>query len=177
MATFPIVQFREYSINQDPSGFTDQNSNGFRGVRSTIAGETLVFSPLDVTFSGGITETHLLLTRATSMGDASGIYDMRFFLSSTSAWTQGTFRFLEFKNRHFIINRVMSEADPDTPTTPPATTNLVNRYGGGFLSGITEDNVSQYIYLGVLARPDVNIGLKGGAGLNQFRYRMLYNFS
>lgn len=174
MATFPSFQFREYTISTDPSGFRNTTGGGFRGIKSTLASETLIFSPLNISPSGGITETHLLLGRVNSFGTASGVYDLRFFLTSSNAFTQGTYRFLEHKNIQFLVNRRMSEADNNTPISIPSTTNWRNTYGGGILSGIAEDDVTEYLYLGLYIREDVPFGTYGPAN---FTYRCLYTFS
>lgn len=174
MATFPTFQFREYTISTDPSGSRNTTGGGFQGVRSTLTGETLVFSPLNVSPTGGITETHLLLGRVSNFGTASGVYNLKFFLTSASSFTQGTYRFLEYKNRHWIVNRRMSEADNNTPTSLPATTNWKNTYGGGVLSGTKEDDVTEYLYLGLYIKEDVPTGTYGPAN---FTYRCAFDFS
>ncbi len=178
MVTLPTFQIREYSIGTDPSGNRNGSGGGFLGLRSTTVGETLRFNPIDITTSGNISEAHIILGRVSAFGDASGVYNLRFFLVSTAAWSGGgTYRFLEFTNRHFQSNKQLFESDVDSLTSVPPTQNWFNTYGGAALSGTKEDDVTQYRWLAVLAGSDVPVGTKGHAGNGGFVYRTLYQFS
>lgn len=178
MPTGPQVEIAEFSIDTDPQYHRqDSSGHGFVKVLNTSAGGTLLFSPLNITVSGGITESHVVLARVTDFGDASGVYNMKFYLSSISAWTTGTYRFLQKISSTFLPNYQVSEADNDTPTSIPGTSNYLPASGQHAMSGIFDDDVGQYIYLGVLAEEDVDIGIHGGAGVGSFRYRLLYDYS
>jgi len=187
MVTFPTVEWVSQDPTIDPSGFRDINSGaaGFLKVVNTSAGGELSFGTLNNTDGTVVSDTACVYARASAMGDASGIFNMRFFLINTSAWGVGTFRFLERKELHFQQGGIsLTAGDNDTPVVVPATTNLLGTIqepqfpnGQPWMSGVLDNDVSQYAYIATLVGNDVPAGTYGGAGAGSFRYRLLYDFS
>src|SRR6185436_4079889 len=183
MVNFPSVEWIQQSLSIDPSGFRHlkQVVNGYIRNIDTSAGGVLDFGNINTTGSGAISDTKLAYARISSMGDASGVYNMRFFLTNTSAFTAGVSRFLERKSLHFIPNLSLNSSADNTPTNVPTNTNFSGtiqtpywQSGQPWMSGILDIDVSQYVYLAIEANVAVPIGTKGGAGAGTFRYRLLY---
>jgi hypothetical protein len=187
MVTFPTVEWVSQDPTIDPSGSRNINSvpAGFLKVVNTAAGGELSFGTINNTDATVISDAKCVYARAASMGDASGIFNMRFFLINTSAWGAGTYRFLERKELHFQQGGVtLTGADADTPTVVPATTNFLGTIqepqfpnGQPWMSGTLDNDVTQYAYLAVSVATNVPAGTYGGAGAGSFRYRLLYDFS
>jgi len=186
MVNFPTVEWIQQNPSIDPSGFRHlkQTAHGYQKNVDTSAGGVLDFGSLNTTGSGGISDTKLVYARVSSLGDASGIYNMRFFLINASSFTGGTFRFLEQKSLHFVPNLILNSAANNTPTNVPTAANFSGtiqtpywQSGQPWMSGILDVDVSQYAYLAIEANANVPVGTKGGAGAGTFRYRLLYDFS
>jgi hypothetical protein len=186
MVDFPDVQWIQQDPSVDPSGSRDLLSPGagFLRVLDTGAGGVLDYGQLNTTGSGAITPTQLAYARINDLGDASGVFNMRLFLVDISAFGQGTFRFLERKELHFVPNLTLNSAANNTPTVVPGLANFSGTItepefplGKPWMSGVLDNDASQYVYLAVEAGVDVPIGTYGGAGAGTFRYRLLYDFS
>lgn len=186
MVNFPDVEWIQQSLAINPSGSRHLKSPGagFIRVLDTSAGGVLDFGQLNTTGSGAITNTKLTYARISDMADASGVFNMRVFLVNTTAWGVGTFRFLERKTIHFVPNLTLNSAAANTPTVIPNSTNLLGtnsapefQQGKPWMSGLLDNDVSQYVYVAVEVGVDVPVGTYGGAGAGTFRYRLLYDFS
>ncbi len=190
MVDFPSVEWIQQDPGVDPSGLRDQLSGaaGFLKIIDTSAGGVLDYGQLNTTGSGAITETILTYARVNDFGDASGVFNMRAFLVNITSWGAGTFRFLEEKHLHFVPDLVLNSAAENTPTVVPNTSNLSGTIiaegspgpwplGQPWMSGILDNDVSQYVHLAVEVGVDVPVGTYGGAGAGSFRYRLLYDFS
>lgn len=179
MATFPTVQFIQFNVDIDPSGVRDISASGIRTLDTTITG-CMDFGNANTTTSGAISDTTMFVFRVSDMGDASGVYNLRFFLENTSAFNTGNFRFLykittDYQGAGFSLGL----ADLDIPITEPTAQNVISTTPTSqpVLSGITDEDVSQYIYLAVFVDSDVPFGTYGGCAAGSFRYRMIYDFS
>jgi len=186
MVVVPTVTWVQQDPSVDPSGSRVDKSGaaGYLKTVSTAAGQALDFGTVNISTSGTISDTLLCYAYATGMGDASGIFNMRVYLNSISDWGAGTYRFLERKELHFQGEISLSLADDDTPTTVPQMANFSGTIvepefpaGKPWISGILDNDASQYLYLAVFADTDVPVGIKGGAGAGSFRYRLIYDFS
>lgn len=186
MVEFPDVEWIQQDPATDPSGSRDAKSGGagFLRVLDTGVGGELNFGQLNTTGSGAITPTQLAYARVNSLNDASGVFNMRMFLANTAAWGLGTFRFLEDKQLHFVPNLTLDSSANNTPVVVPTSANLSGTItepefplGKPWMSGVLDNDVSQYIYLAVEVGVDVPVGTYGGAGQGTFRYRLLYDFS
>lgn len=185
MVQFPNLQFVQNSLSIDPSGSRHLNGAGFIKVLGTGAGEVLDYGQLNTTGSGAITPTKLCYARVTDFADASGIFNMRFFLVNTTAWGAGTYRFLEKKDVTFVPNLTLDSSARNTPTTVPSNTNVSGTvqpewsYGSPWISGTIphDQGVTEYIWLATEVGVNVEIGQKGGAGAGTWRFRLIYDFS
>ncbi len=124
MVDFPAVQFIEQDIATDPSGSRHLLDTGFVRTLGTGAGEVLDFGQVNTTGSGAISTTKLTYARVSDLGDASGVFNMRFFLTNTTAWNQGTYRFLERKTLHFVPSLELDSGNENTPVIIPSIQNL-----------------------------------------------------
>jgi len=66
---------------------------------------------------------------------------------------------------------------PTSPNLSGTITEPEYPLGKPWMSGLLDNDTSQYVYLAVEAGVDVSVGTKGGAGAGSFRYRLLYDFS
>lgn len=184
MVTLPTVKVIQQSLIIDPSGFrhTQDPAKGFIKELTTAAGGHLDFGSLQLSSSQQVSDTKCIYARASSMGTASGIFNMKFHLSSISAWDNGTFRFLEDHSLDFRGNISLTSAADDTPTNVPANANTLGTVheaagwprGKPWISGVIDTDVTEYIYLALQANNDVDGGTYGTSG---WTYRLLYDFS
>ncbi len=181
MVTTPSVEWIQNSISIDPSGFrhTHNPVKGFIKILGTGPGAFLDFGSINTTVSGSISDTKLVYFRVSSFGDASGIFNMRFFVRNFSSFKEGNYRFLGRRTLDFVPNLKLSEADSNIPTSIPtqgnykATRRTNAPYGDGTLSGILDEDVGQYAYMAIFADTDVNIGQKGPG----FRFSLIFDYS
>lgn len=174
---FPTVQFIQFNKDVDPSGFRDIVASGIKILDTSITG-CLDFGNANTTTSGVISSTKMVLFRVSDLADASGVYNLRFFLENASAFNTGNYRFLYKTVTHFQgAGFGLTLADSDIPIAEPIVQNVLSTSGQPTLSGIFDGHVSQYIYLAVYVDTDVPYGTYGGCGAGSFRYRMLYDFS
>lgn len=118
-----------------------------------------------------------MIFRVSDLGDASGVYNLRFFLSNANAFNVGNFRFLHKIATHYQgVGFQLGLTELDIPLTEPSQ-NVLSTSGQPTLSGIFDGHVSQYIYLSVFVDTDVPFGTYGGCAAGSFRYRMIYDFS
>ena len=177
MATFPDVQFIKFATDVDPSGVRNIVASG-QELDTSITG-CLDFGNANTTTSGTISDTAMAIFRVDALNDASGVYNLRFFLTSATAFSVGNFRFLHRIATHYQgTGFQLSLADLDVPLVAPAQ-NVISTTPSSqpTLSGITDEDVSQYIYLAVFVDSDVPFGTYGGCAAGSFRYRMVFDFS
>ena len=165
MVNFPTVQWIEQSLSIDPSGSRHLLDTGFIKQLGTGAGEFLDFGQLNTTGSGAISDTHLAYARVSDLGDASGVFNMKFFLTNTSAFGLGTFRFLERKSIPFEVNLALNSSANNTPTVIPTDANFLGTAttpefpnGKPWMSGTIDIDASQYVYIALEAGIDVPVG-------------------
>lgn len=177
MIIAPTVQFLEFDKTVDPSGLRNDPDSSL-GVLNTSTTGYLDFGNSNVSTSGVVSNTRLVLFRVSNMATASGVYNMRLYLKSASAFTAGQYRFLHNITTHYQgANYALTTLDNDIPTSVPNTANLLSTQGIGALSGTQDADVSQYVYLAVFTDTDVPYGTKGGGGAGSFRYSVVYDFS
>lgn len=185
MVSVPQIEWIRQDPTIDPSGVRDAKTTGYLKNLDTGAGGVLDFGTVDITSTTQVTDTALAYARVSALNDASGVFNMKFFLTSVSDWTTGTYRFLERKEFHFQQGGItLTASDDDTPTTVPTNANFSGTItepefsnGKPWMSGILDNDASQYVYLAVEVGTNVPVGIKGGAGAGSFRYRLLYDFS
>lgn len=174
---FPTVQMVQFHKDVDPSGVRDVLASGIKVLDTSITG-CLDFGNVNTSTSGGICETKMFIFRADDLGDASGIYNLKFFLENASAFNTGNYRFLHKIATHFQgPGFALGLSDGDILLTAPTEQNVLSTSGQPTLSGIFDGHVSQYVYLAVFVDTDVPFGTYGGCAAGSFRYRMIYDFS
>ncbi len=185
MVIYPQVEWLQNSTTVDPSGHRHEKnpSFGYLKTLSTLPGEELDFGSVNVAVSGGVSPTALAYPRVSTLGNASGIFNLKTFLVSIAAFSTGSYRFLERKTIHFNNGLELTQVDADTPTVVPTAPNFKGTlapnytFGQPTLSGILDQDVGQYLYLAVFVDTNVPPGTYGGPGQGTFRYRLLYDFS
>ena len=176
MAVAPTVQFIEFNKDVDPSGFRNIPASGIQLLDTSITG-CLSFGTVNTTSSGSISDTKLVLFRVSNFGDASGVFNTRFFLQNASAFNTGNYRFLHRISTPFLGSGFsLTLADDDIPISTPSQ-NVLATNGSVALSGTSDVDVSQYIYLAVFVDTDVPFGTYGGCSAGSFRYRLIYDYS
>lgn len=176
--TVPTIDIIQFDNAIDPSGFRDlgASANGFVKFLDTSTSGDLDFGFVNITDSGALAGTKMLLFRPVSLGDAAEIYNFRFHLQSISAWSTGVYNFLWKKNIHFESGIVLSLADNNIPTSLPSSGNVTSTASGTYIQTVSESGVSEYIYLDLFAGTDVPVGTYGGPGSAGFRYRLTFDF-
>jgi hypothetical protein len=183
MVTAPSIQWKEYDKTVDPSGTRHLETTGFLKQIGTGAGEQFDFGSVDISDSSQISDTKLCLAHVTNFNGASGIFNMRFFLNNISAFGLGTYRFLERKEFHFQGDIDLDLSDDDIPTTIPSSPNIKGTIAALFpngqtaISGVGDQDVTQYVYLAVSVGTDVPVGTYGGPAQGTFRYSLVYDFA
>lgn len=186
MVVIPSWQWVQQSTATNPSGHRHElnSSFGFIKTLGTTASNQLDLGAINTTISGGISTTKCIYGRVSSYGDASGVFNMRFFLRNIASWGEGNYRFLEKKSLDFIPNFQLTLGDSDTPTSLPAAQNFKStrkfpelQFGDNVLSGVLDRDVTQYVYVATFADVDVPVGSYGGGGSNGFRYTCAFDFS
>lgn len=176
----PTLQFIQFNTAVNPSGVRNVLASGIKALDTSLNGY-LDFGNLNISTSGRVSDTKMVIFRASNMGTASGIYNIRFYLASASAFNVGTYRFLYRISSHYLGTTFqLLTSDLDIPTTLPANANLLgtlNVSGYPTISGILDRDVSQYIYLATFINTDVPFGTYGGGGAGSFRFRAVYDFS
>lgn len=179
----PTVEFRQYTTSINPSGFrvNAAPAGGFVKTLDTSLNGFLDFDNLNISLSGVVSNTKMVIFRASDMGTASGIYNIRFYLASASAFNAGTYRFLHRISTHYLGTPFqLLTSDLDIPISLPANANVLGTLsvsGYPTISGILDRDVSQYVYLAVFINTDVPFGTYGGGGAGSFRFRAVYDFS
>ncbi len=176
MATPPDVKISQFDINVDPSGFRHLESpaNGFQQTLGVAAGEFLNLSGVDRTNGKQSSQTKVFLMRVDNFNDANeAVFNMRFYLSSVSDFTTGTFSFNGFASGRHITGATLTDASGlFIPTALPSGQNLWRAADGPFdpssasfqeITGVgSDDQVTMYQYLSVTVDTDVPAGVYGG---------------
>lgn len=185
MVSVPVVEIRQWTPSIDPSGYRisdnagDLATAGYVKSLTTAGDGALLFGSVNTSVSGQVTPTKMLTAHVDSWGDASGILNMKFFLTSVSDFTTGEARNLYRMERHWHDSLALTEADASLPTSAPSTTNLVSTLGSGVLADTSfadESQCTQYIWVAMYIHTDVPVGTYGGPGGGGLRYRLLFDF-
>ncbi len=170
-----IIQL-DNAINPSGTRNLGASCSGFVKFLSTSSSGCLDFGFLNITTSGVYSGTKLIFFRPLSLGDASELFNFRFYLSSINAWSTGTYNFLLKKQIHFTSGVALTLADENVPTSIPTSGNILSTASGTYIQSIAESGCSQYIYLAVYADTNVPVGQYGGPGQGGFRFRLTFDF-
>ena len=176
--TVPILDIIQFDNAIDPSGTRDlgAGASGFVKFLDTSTSGHLDYGFVNITESGVLAGTKMLLFRPVVFGSAVEVYNFRFHLASITSWNIGTYNFLFKTERDFASGVALTLADDNIPTSLPGSGNVLSTASGTFIQAVAESGVSEYIYLDLFAGTDVPIGTYGGPGSNGFRYRLTYDF-
>lgn len=174
----PIIDIIQIDNAINPSGTRNLGAScsGFVKFLTTSSSGHLDYGFLNTTNSGVYAGTKLIFFRPVSLGDASEIFNFRFYLSSISSWSTGTYYFLWDKLVHFQSGKQLSTSNASVPTSLPTSGNVLSTASGTYIQSIAESGCSQYIYLDMYAATNVPVGQYGGPGNGGFRYRLTYDF-
>jgi len=175
----PQIDFIQLDSVSDPSGTRELGAGmtGFTKFLDTSTSGHLDFGTLNITTSGVYAGTKLCFFRPTSLGDASQIFNFRFYLSSVSAWGTGDYNFKYNAQVGFEAGQALGDASSGVPVSLPTTQNIFSTQQDTFIQAIAESGCSQYLYVDLFTNTDVPVGTYGGPGNGGFRYRMTYDFS
>ena len=176
--TVPIIDIIQFDNAIDPSGTRDlgAGASGFVKFLDTSSSGNLDFGFINVTTSGSLAGTKLLIFRPVNLGDAAEVFNFRFHMGSYSAWDTGNYDFFWRKEVHFASGVALDTGDDEVPTALPTSGNVLSTASGNYIQAVAESGCSQYIYLDLWADTDVPVGTYGGPGQGGFRYRLTYDF-
>ncbi len=186
----PIITFREFdvSINSDPSGSrhlktgdTDVHE-AFSKSLGTAVGEQLDYGINNITNSGINSSTKVALAHMDTSGDlTTQLFNLKFWLSSVTTFT-GTVRYNFQKSNYvgqsgWLPDLVLQNSSLEqVPTLLPTSGNILRQDGSGIITGSGDSEVTEWLYLSVFNGANEPPGLKGGPGLNTFRYRLTADY-
>src|SRR5574337_429654 len=174
----PITQWKQFSTNIDPSGNREKTSGfGFIKILDTSAPSgQLRFSTINNTFGTIVSNTEMVIWRVTNLNGNTQVFNTKVFLSSISDWGAGTYRFLYRVNKDWLGSGfLLTASDGDVPTNANNAFDL-SPSSGLVYNETTERNVSQYLYLAVLAENNVPQIKYGGAADAGFRYKIVMDY-
>lgn len=175
----PTIKFRQFAVSgADPTGNRNNNTDDiFIKVVDTSSSGALDFGINNITNSGVNSATKVVVGALDTSGDmTTKIFNMRFWLPSVQAF-DGTVRFNMQLSSGWLQDNVVDNSSADTtPTSLPTSGNLLRNDLHDAISGITDSEVSQFIYLSVFTDTDENVGVKGGGGQGTFRYRLTADY-
>jgi hypothetical protein len=182
----PTITFREFAVasGADPSGSRQYKAGdtavheAFVKSLGTNVGEQLDFGINNISNSGVNSSTKAILFHMDASGDlTTQLFNMKFWLPSVSAF-EGTRRFNLQKSDYQESSGwkpglvVQNNSAEQVPTVLPSSGNVLRQDGSSIITGSGDSEVSEWIYLSVYTDTDEPIGLKGGPGVNTFRYRL-----
>jgi hypothetical protein len=182
----PTITFRQFDVanNGDPSGYRQYKAGdpavhpAFEQSLGTNVGEHLDFGINNISNSGVNSATKVVLFHMDASGDlTTQLFNMKFWLPSVSAFA-GTRRFNLQKSNYAEASGwkpdliVQNNSVEQVPTVLPSSGNVLRQDGGATITGSGDGEVSEWLYLSTFTGADEPVGLKGGPGLNTFRYRL-----
>jgi hypothetical protein len=179
VAISPVVKFHEFAVSgTNPSGSRPLTTHpSFVKELSTTAGEFLNFGSLNITNNKQQSETKAVVAFVTDMQDATeALFNLRFWLPTISDFTTGTFSFNGYASENWIQNIALTDSSGlFTPTVLPSGQNWLRQDGGTEITGSGDNQVTQFMYLGITFDTDVSNGVYGGDS-GGFIYRLTFDF-
>ena len=186
----PTITFRQFDVsnNADPSGWRHLKTgdedvhDAFTKSLGTSVDTQLDFGINNISNSGVNSATKAILAHMDASGDlTTQLYNMKFWLTSVSSFT-GTARYNLYKSSYltqsgwqpdFVIQNSSIET---VATTLPTSGNILRQDNSGLITGSGDTEVTEWLYLSVFTDTNEPVGLKGGPGLNTFRYRLTADY-
>lgn len=180
--TPPDIRISEFAISGvTPSGgrhLQQPGSSGFIQNLGTGAGEYLDFGSLNNTFAKKTSPTKVVLMNVDNFNDANeAIFNMRFWASNVTDFTEGTFFLNGFASGIWFQNLSLNDASGlFIGTSLPSGQNLFRQDGNTEIttSGVDEQ-ASQFVYLSVTVDTNVPVNVYGG-NAGGFTYRITTDF-
>jgi len=182
----PTITFRQFdvSVNSDPSGARHRKT-GDAGVHEAFVkslgvgvAEHLDFGINNITNSGVNSSTKVVLAHMDASGDlTTQLFNLKFWLPSVNSFT-GTVRYNLQKSNYIEQSGwkpdlvVQNNSTETVPTTLPTSGNILRQDGNATITGSGDSEVTEWLYLSIFTNTDEPVGLKGGPGLNTFRFRL-----
>lgn len=186
----PTITFREFDVagNADPSGVrhlktgdVDVHENFTKSLGTSI-GEQLDYGINNITNSGINSATKVVLAHMDASGDLTvQLFNMKFWLPSVTSFT-ATVRHNLQKSNYLAFSGwlpdtvVQNNSLEQVPTVLPTSGNILRQDGSGIITGSGDSEVTEWQYLSIFTDTDEPVGLKGGPGLNTFRYRLTADY-
>jgi hypothetical protein len=182
----PIITFRQFDVSNyaDPSGARHLKTGdasvhaAFTKSLGTAANQHLDFGINDITTSGVNSATKVVLAHMDSSGDlTTQLFNMKFWLASVSSF-EGTVRYNMFKSSYVAssgwkpVYVLQNNSLEQVQTVLPSSGNILRQNGVATITGSGDAQVTEWVYLSVYTDRNEPVGLKGGPGLNTFRYRL-----
>lgn len=182
----PTITFRQFDVSNfaDPSGARHLKTGdasvhaAFVKQLGTSASQHLDFGINDISTSGINSSTKVVLAHMDSSGDlTTQLFNMKFWLPSTTSF-RGTVRYNMFKSSYVASSGwkpayvLQNNSLEQVPTVLPSSGNILRQNGASTITGSGDSQVTEWVYLSVYTGRDESVGLKGGPGLNTFRYRL-----
>ena len=175
----PQIDIIQIDNATDPSGTRELGAgvDGFVKFLDTSTSGELDFGGINISTSGSYAGTKLLYLRTLDMGDASTIFNFKFWLVSVSSWGTGAYSFKWRNQIGFTSGVGLIDGDSAVPLTLPSAQNVLSTQSGTYIQTVAESGCTEYIYVDVKADTDVPVGNYGGPGNGGFRYRFTYDFA
>ncbi len=186
----PTITFRQFdvSVNSDPSGVRQYVTGdpavheAFSKSLGTAVDEQLDFGINNISNSGINSATKVVLAHMDASGDlTTQLFNMKFWLPSITTFA-GTTRFNLFKSSYLLSSgwkpdyELKNNSLETVATSLPSSGNVLREDGGATITGSGDSEVTEWIYLSVFTDTDEPVGLKGGPGLNTFRFRLTADY-
>lgn len=187
----PTITISQYAVSGvSPSGHRheDKEAYGWKRNVSTQAVSYLDYGSVNNAEVKQHTETFAIIARVSDFGDANeAIYNLRLWISDLSALTEGTYWFNGFPSGQWLQDLQLTDASGYAlPQSLPSGQNWWRDAGGAFDrndaafqeitgSGITDDQVTQFMYVSMSVNPDVPVATYGGDG-GGLTYRLTYDY-
>ncbi len=188
--TAPTITFREFdiTISSDPSGVRHLKAGdpsvhpAFLKSLGTSVGEHLDFGINNISNSGINSATKVVLAHMDASGDlTTQLFNLKFWLPSTTSFG-GTRRFNFLKSNYAEASgwkpnqALQNDSVEQVSTILPTSGNILRQDGNELITGSGDSEVTEWLYLSVFTGTDEPVGLKGGPGLNTFRYRLTVEY-
>lgn len=170
----PVTKFAQFSSSgANPTGHRHQTTfSSYIKELNTAASGILDFGTVNINTSA-YSPTKAVIFRIFSMNGATNVNNMRFW-GATVPDTQGLVTYCFKSITNYVSGIALTTASGLLPLILPSAQNVFRTDGNAALSGITDSQVSRYLYVNFYADANANTGKYGGD--STFDYRMTYDY-
>ena len=170
----PTVSFIEFAV----SG-ADPLLNNYAtpvGTLNETDAKALDFGNINLDLSPS-SNTKVFLMQATDMGDNGFIRNMRFWAPSVIFPASISYNTATARSTDWVQNAAIDSASGVVKTILPTSQNLFRHDGNTAISGITNDELSEWVYLNLSVTSSLAVGNYGGSnGQGILRYRVTFDY-